>query len=106
MRSIIPITDFMVYSLAIEKYGEINQLEVAIEELSELIKEITKFLRNDTDAESVEHITEEMADVYIILEQLRVLFKNDEEIERKMRMKIDRLYNRLPGHYREGVDKP
>lgn len=106
MRSIIPITDFMVYSLAIEKYGEINQLEVAIEELSELIKEITKFLRNDTDAESVEHITEEMADVYIILEQLRVLFKNDEEIERKMRMKIDRLYDRLPGHHREGVDKP
>ena len=54
----------------IDKYGNM-QLVIAIEELSELQKEISKNLRKKG---SREHIIEEMADVQLIIEELKVFF--------------------------------
>lgn len=54
----------------IDKYGNM-QLVIAIEELSELQKEISKNLRKKGNRE---HIIEEMADVQLILEELKVFF--------------------------------
>lgn len=54
----------------IAKNGEQHQLTVAIEELAELTKEITKRIRsggNDV------HICEEIADVKIVLRQLELM---------------------------------
>ena len=56
---------------AVATYGKDMQLTVACEELSELIKEICKSIRG---SDNVESITEEMADCYIMLRQLEIIF--------------------------------
>lgn len=56
---------------AIETYGKDMQLTVAIEEFSELIKEICK---NKRGRDNLNNIIEEMADCYIMLEQLTIIF--------------------------------
>lgn len=77
---------------AIETYGKAPQMIVAIEELSELIKELTKNLRG---ANNIDHISEEMADVHIMLLQLQIMFSNGRDIRGWRDKKIERLKNRL-----------
>ena len=78
---------------AIATYGKDMQLTVAVEELSELIKEICKSKRG---AENREAIIEEMADCYIMLEQLKIIYRvYDFEIEGAIDAKTLRLEKRL-----------
>ena len=71
----------------------IAQMIVAIEELSELQKELTKALRNKIDRVA---ILEEYVDVMIILEQIKILYKlNDKDINLMKKIKLDRLQERL-----------
>ena len=56
---------------AIETYGKDMQLTVAVEEFSELIKEICKNKRGE---KNIDHITEEVADCYIMLAQVELIF--------------------------------
>ena len=78
---------------AIETYGKDMQLTVAIEELSELIKEICK---NKRGADNRDNIIEEMADCYIMLEQLEIIFEiSAEEINDTIVDKLNRLEKRL-----------
>lgn len=60
-----------ILSKAIEVYGKENQLTVAVEEFSELIKEICKHKRGE---DNKARIIEEMADCYIMLRQLEMMF--------------------------------
>ena len=65
-----------------------QQLFVAIEEMSELQKELCKFLRGKG---KINNICEEIADVYIMLEQLKLYFEiNEEDIDEIMQFKINR----------------
>lgn len=74
-----------IYELAWIKYGNL-QYVVAIEEMAELTKTLTKHLRGKTDLEA---ITEEIADVEIMLEQVkRALSIRTKEAKHK---KIERL---------------
>lgn len=74
---------------AIKTFGKDNQLTVAIEELSELTKEICKFKRG---ADNRAEIIEEMADCIIMLQQLMFIFGIEaEEIENVKKQKINRL---------------
>lgn len=78
---------------AIATYGADMQLNVAIEELSELIKEICKSKRGNDNREN---IIEEMADCYIMLKQLEYIFDIDyNDIIAIRSNKIDRLAKRL-----------
>ena len=87
------MTHKKIYELAIKTYGEENQQIVAIEELAELQKEITKSLRGEHNKNN---IIEEMADVEIMLKQLRLIYEIDaSEVIRQMHIKISRLENRL-----------
>lgn len=82
-----------VLQKAIETYGAESQLNVAIEELSELIKEICKHKRG---ADNVVAIIEEMADVYIMLEQMQMIFDlGSTVIPDAMDLKVKRLKKRL-----------
>lgn len=74
--------------------GERMQIVQVIEELSELQKALCKYLKNVTE-NPVDNITEEMADVQIMLDQLRIIFDNEKEVEKIMTNKIDRTYKRL-----------
>ena len=66
---------------------------VAVEELSELQKEISKFVRGRNNREA---ITEEIADVYIVIEQIRIMADIDiEDIGEVIAEKIDRLKRRM-----------
>ena len=58
---------------AIETYGVKSQEDIAIEEMSELIKAILKN-RRYSSLETRENIREEIADVFIMLTQLIVIY--------------------------------
>lgn len=78
---------------AIDKYGVDMQLNVAIEEMAELTKEICKYKRG---AYNTLNIAEEMADCYIMLKQIEMIIGLDHnDIEDIMAMKIDRLERRM-----------
>lgn len=92
MTPSLTLDEFLLCKQAIMRYGKQGQMIVAIEELSELIKEITKNLRG---RDNYAAISEEMADVYIMLEQLIMMFDNDNEIRGQMRLKMKRLKERM-----------
>ncbi len=82
-----------LYEKAIEVYGREMQTIVAIEEMAELQKELTKALRG---AENTVAIVEEMADVYIMLEQLHLIYDIQwEAVAIALSAKADRLEERL-----------
>ena len=62
-----PMGEWDILKTAISECGEKHQIIIAIEELSELIKELTKYLRN---GDNEEHLTEEMADVELCISLL------------------------------------
>lgn len=59
-----------LYLELFNKYQD-KQIVVAIEELSELQKELCKYLRGKS---TIENIYEEVADVEIIVEQIKLFF--------------------------------
>lgn len=68
-----------------------EDLVVAMEELSELQKEISKALRDKAD---INHITEEIADVEIVIEKLKKQFNiSDSNIEKWKQLKKERTKN-------------
>jgi NTP pyrophosphatase (non-canonical NTP hydrolase) len=79
---------------AINFYGPDMQLNVCIEELSELIKELCKYKRGQ---ENFTDIAEEMADVAIILKELVIMFDNSELVKAFIDMKLNRLKERMEG---------
>ena len=76
---------------AITTYGIKNQEDVAIEEMSELTKELIKNRRNITGHNS-KNIREEIVDVYIMLLQLILIYGFDEAV---FKQKVIRLKERL-----------
>ncbi len=81
-----------VLEAALSAYGSEIQRVVAIEELSELQKELCKSLRGQTDRR---HIAEEIADVQIMLEQMMILYELHYDVVAWRWKKVDRLRNRL-----------
>ncbi len=85
--------DKEVLDKAICIYGIDKQLDMAIEEMSELMKEICKKKRGKDNR--VE-IIEEIADVYIMLEQLKIICNiTQKELDDITEIKIKRLNERL-----------
>ena len=84
-------------------YGWDAQCQVAIEECSELIQAICKhrrrhshwLLSNMFDCPEREHIIEEIADVEIMLSQLKYFLGADEEVEQEIEKKLDRQIQRI-----------
>ena len=81
-----------VYLEALSTFGPDMQLEIALEELSELQKEVCKAIRGDVRPGS---IAEEVADVAIMLEQIRCIFSIGEAADKIMDAKIVRLQHRI-----------
>ena len=84
---------FNTYNKAIELYGEKAQKLMAIEEMSELTKEICKDFRGKLDRE---HLIEEIIDVIITIDQLMMMYEiSGDEIEQMRERKIERLKERM-----------
>ncbi len=79
VKEILNTREILLFIL--QNYGIKSQLNVAIEEMSELTKELCKYNRDKAD---INHICEEIADAKIMLDQLTLAF--DEGL-------INRIYN-------------
>ena len=84
---------------AINTYGQTSQLNMATEEMAELTKAICKLKRAIGITEystAVGNIIEEMADVQIMLDQLKIIFKSDAKaLAAVEHIKLHRLEKRL-----------
>ena len=77
---------------ALDAFGKSSQMQVAIEEMSELTKELCK---NGRGQENTTHIAEEIADVEIMLWQMVMLFDCAGQVETFRRYKLERLAGRI-----------
>ncbi len=82
-------------------FGFTKQIYKSIEELSELQKELCKALLNDLPLTKVptESIVDELADVEIMCEQLRHIFRISIEVDDRKAFKVDRLMKRIELNY-------
>ena len=81
-----------------------NILTISIEELAELMQVICKLKRltnqdktlRKEEQQIFEELKEELSDVYLLLEQIKILGKiNDYEIERRISEKIRRTFEKV-----------
>lgn len=103
-EELTPVDYGGVLKNAVKSYGEDSQIDMAIEEMSELIKALLKYRRaykkgtktSDFDYETIlSNVAEETADVLITLDQLGIIFGNVDEVAKYRREKILRLHDRL-----------
>lgn len=78
----------------IDHYGTLNQKLIAIEEMAELQKAIVKDIRQNSK-ENTDAVIEEVADVQVMLEQLKMIFSCRNKISEIMDAKIDRQIKRI-----------
>ena len=77
-------------------FGEKNQLIKAIEELSELQKELCKVvLTPNLTIKPTDEIIDELADVEIMCAQLRHIFGISDQVDLRKVIKIERLKKRI-----------
>lgn len=88
-----------VYERAVNLWGTPSQLALAVEECSELIKEISKWGRTNNGSDEYK-VADEIADVEIMMEQLRYIVGR-EKVDAAKKRKLERL-RRLVG-YGEGT---
>lgn len=81
-----------VLQRALDTYGSALQIVMVFEEMSELQKELCKYLRGKY---SPANIAEEIADVEIMLEQMKMLFCCADDVRNERRRKVERLKERL-----------
>ena len=85
-----------IMTRAIQHFGETAQIDMAVEEMAELTKALCKVKRatpGATTTAAVSNVIEEIADVQIMLDQLRLIFarSTDEVEEDKLRRLLGRL---------------
>ena len=80
---------------ALNKHGVDKQADIAIEEMSELTKAIIKH-RIYATAETYANLVEEIADVMIMLEQIKYLLRiSDTDINEIIEHKLNRQLERI-----------
>ena len=77
---------------AIAKFGTQAQIAKAVEELNELCQALARDIQGQGDRAN---IAEEMADVYIMLGQLQLIYGNRPEIAAAIRDKLGRTMERV-----------
>lgn len=84
-----------IYQKAIEKFGIFNQELKMIEEMAELMKELSKSgnIYNSAAEESQiqASIAEEIADVQIVLEQMKILYPKWKQHEERKLKRLEEL---------------
>ena len=91
--------DRKILQNAIDTYSTKAQIMQCIEEMAELIQAINKYFRANTDeamAKAYVSVIEEIADVQIMLEQMRIVF-GDKSVDEQITAKLGRLEKRLKG---------
>ena len=89
------MTRYEVLIKAIETYGYDTQLNMAIEEMAELTKAICKLKRGGDLKQNNNSVKEEIADVQIMLDQLKIMLSAHTDVSAYDQYKINRLAERL-----------
>lgn len=89
--------EYVLSVLALEKWGKQAQIMMVVEELGELLQAISKVER-DVNGCEVEELADEIADVEIMLTQLKTIYSIDDTLVQQIKMgKLDRLAMILKG---------
>lgn len=94
------MSDNEIFVKAIRTYGVKAQVDMALEEMSELTKALLKYRRIEAYDDKtcgkardvLENIQEEIVDVQIMLDQLKLMYGYNESVRS---YKVDRLMQRL-----------
>ena len=85
-----------IFAKALDTYGVMSQILMTFEEMSELQKALCKFFRGEHDiVENSAAIAEEIADVEIMLTQMKQLFVLEDAVDYARQFKVARLAERL-----------
>jgi len=85
--------------LIIDTYGTTPQIDMAIEECSELIKALLKARRGKDEPEVLrDAIIDEIADVEIMLNQLKIIHSCTKAVDERIDFKINRQIERLKNY--------
>lgn len=76
----------------VKRFGKTAQLIMAMEEMSELIQALSKDVRGKG---SRNNISEEIADVEIMLAQLKIIYRNDNDVDEWRADKLSLLQKRI-----------
>ena len=77
---------------ALDKWGEVSQIGMVVEECAELIVALQKYVNRTPKSETVDNVIDEIADVEIMLAALRVILGvDDETLQKRMEEKLGRL---------------
>lgn len=95
---------------AITTYGAPAQMDMAVEEMAELTKALCKVKRatpGATTTAAIANVIEEIADVQIMLDQLRLIFarSTDEVEEDKLRRLLGRLNSYAESNLHEWLNR-
>lgn len=80
---------------AINAWGAKAQTLMVLEEMAELQKEILKNINRDKD--NITEIIDEVADVEIMLEQLKYIYKIEKQVAERIPVKLEKVAKRLEG---------
>ena len=110
-EKILPVAEGEILQQCVDTYGKAAQVDIAIEEMSELTKalikerrafyQINKAAGNRSainlakEMRATTNIAEEMADVIIMLTQLSLIFENHDEVQEFIDFKLKREEERL-----------
>lgn len=75
-------------------YGYENQREIFVEECAEAIQAVQKCKRNNTSVDAFTNLVEEVADVLVTAQQMR-LYLGSEMVDRIIKRKLDRQLKRM-----------
>jgi len=85
-------TEKKVFEKALNRFGAIAQIVMVFEEMSELQKALCKHLRGTGPRLN---IAEEIADVEIMLDQMKLHFGLEDQVAYDREKKVSRLHERL-----------
>lgn len=94
-----------VFKDAIEEFGEAAQVTMVFEEMAELQKELCKWMRNGESVVATHHIAEEIADVEIMLDQMKLIFDCAGLSQGYRREKVARLAGRIEKIKKDRADE-
>ena len=81
---------------AVKRFGAEHQARKLCEECGELMTAVMHCLES---RDSADHVAEEMADVTLMMVQMRIIFGvSEEDIDKWMAYKLERLRERLENH--------
>jgi len=92
MKVEFPDSEIALMQTALDQWGLSAQVGQAIEECAELIVALQKYINRTPKANSVDIITDEIADVEMMLSQLRLALEiDDDTLRKRISHKFDRL---------------